>query len=283
LLPPWLKKSVPKNRPIQRLRKIIACDDLHTVCESAKCPNIGECFSRNTLTFMILGEVCTRRCAFCAVPAGRQAIKKGEPTPVDTDEPRKIAEAVKKLGLNYVVITSVTRDDLPDGGAALFKKVIEEIKGIKVEVLIPDFKGDREALKQVINARPYVINHNLETVPRLYAQVRPQADYQRSLDLLRHIKETDPSIYTKSGIMVGLGERDEEVAQVLRDLKAVGCDMVTIGQYLRPSRQNLQVERFVEPEIFRVFERLGRDLGFLSVVAGPLVRSSYRAGENIPK
>jgi lipoic acid synthetase len=276
LLPPWLKKSTPKSRHIQRLRKLISCEGLHTVCESAKCPNLGECFARNTLTFLILGEVCTRNCAFCA-------IKKGEPTPVDTDEPRKIAEAVKKLGLNYVVITSVTRDDLPDGGAGLFKKVIEEIKGIKVEVLIPDFRGDREALNQVIAARPYVINHNLETVSRLYAKVRPQADYQRSLDLLRHIKEADPSIYTKSGIMVGLGERDEEVAQVLRDLKKVSCDMVTIGQYLRPSRQNLQVERFVEPEVFVDFERLGRDMGFLSVTAGPLVRSSYRAGENIPK
>jgi len=282
LLPPWLKKSIPKKSHIERLRKLIACDSIHTVCESAKCPNIGECFSRNTLTFMILGEVCTRRCAFCAV-------KKGGPTPVDTDEPRKIAETVKKLGLNYVVITSVTRDDLPDGGASQFRNVgtalvaVRNSRGLKYEFLIPDFQGNRQAVKTVLEAKPFVLNHNLETVPRLYAKVRPQADYQRSLDLLRHIKETDPSIYTKSGIMVGLGERDDEVAQVLRDLKKVRCDMVTIGQYLRPSRQNLQVERFVEPEIFRVYERLGRDLGFLSVVAGPLVRSSYRAGENIPK
>lgn len=277
-LPPWLKKPIPKHSNINRVRKLLGDKGVHTVCESAKCPNIGECFAKNTVTFMILGDTCTRHCAFCAV-------QKGMPAPVDPDEPRKIAEAVKKLGLDYVVITSVTRDDLPDGGASQFRNVgtalvaVQDSRKLKIEFLIPD----NLELDKLIAAQPYVINHNLETVPRLYPKVRPQADYRRSLKILRYIKDKSPSIYTKSGIMVGLGETNSEVEQVLRDLKAVGCDIVTIGQYLRPSKQNLEVERFVEPEDFRAYERLGLKLGFLSVVSGPFVRSSYRAGENIPK
>lgn len=269
-LPPWLKKPIPKHSNISRVRRLLGDNGVQTVCESAKCPNIGECFSRNTVTFMILGDICTRRCAFCAV-------QKGIPAPVDPDEPRKIREAVKKLGLGYLVITSVTRDDLADGGAEQFKKVIEEIQDINVEVLIPDNLD----LDKLIAARPYVINHNLETVPRLCPKVRPQADYARSLNVLRYVKDKNPSIYTKSGIMVGLGESDAEVEQVLRDLKAVGCDLVTIGQYLPPAKQNLPVMRFVEPEVFAGFERLGNKLGFLHTASGPFVRSSYRASEHI--
>jgi lipoic acid synthetase len=284
-LPTWLKKPIPKRSNIIRLRQVLGDDGLHTVCESAKCPNIGECFACNTLTFLILGDICTRHCAFCAVPAGRQGVGKGAPLPPDPNEPGKIRKAVKKLGLGYVVITSVTRDDLPDGGAGQFVEVIQNLRlnaaVPEIEVLIPDFKGEREALERVIGARPGVINHNLETVPRLYPKVRPQADYARSLKLLRRVKDKNPSIYTKSGIMVGLGERDEEVEQVLRDLKAVGCDLVTIGQYLSPSKQNLPVMRFVEPGVFERFERRGKELGFLHTASGPFVRSSYRASEHI--
>ncbi|MFA4905887.1 MAG: lipoyl synthase [Candidatus Margulisiibacteriota bacterium] len=274
-LPPWLKKPIPKHRNISRIRELLGDDGVHTVCESAKCPNVGECFAKNTVTFMILGEICTRRCAFCGV-------QKGVPAPVDPDEPRKIGKALKKLGLNYVVVTSVTRDDLPDGGTEQFVEVIFNLRlnaAVPIEVLIPDNLD----LDKLIEARPNVINHNLETVPRLYPKVRPQADYARSLKVLRYIKDKNPSIYTKSGIMVGLGESNSEVEQVLIDLKTVDCDIVTIGQYLRPAKQNLEVERFVDPEEFKAYERLGRKLGFLSVVSGPFVRSSYRAGENIPK
>lgn len=268
-LPPWLKKSLPKNSNILRLRKLLGDDSIHTVCESAKCPNIGECFAKNTATFLILGNICTRNCAFCG-------IEKGVPAPVDPNEPRKIAEAVKKLGLDFVVITSVTRDDLPDGGTGQFKKVIEGIQGIKVEVLIPDNLD----INRLITARPYVINHNLETVPRLYPKVRPQADYARSLKILRYIKEKSPSIYTKSGIMVGLGERDEEVVAVLKDLKAIGCDRVTIGQYLSPSPKHRPPERYVAPDEFDNYASLGEKLG-LKMLSGPFVRSSYHAGDLI--
>ena len=272
MLPSYLKKSIPKQLNIKKIRQLLD-PSLNTVCESAKCPNIGECFSKATLTFMILGDTCTRSCAFCGV-------KKEKPRPPDPQEPQKIAEAVKRLGLNYVVITSVTRDDLPDGGAEHFVKVIQGLrdmgKGIRVEVLIPDYTG--YALKKIIDARPYVINHNLEIVPRLYPTVRSQASYRRSLGVLRLVKETDPSIYTKSGLMVGLGEIRDEVEKVLVDLRNSSCDLVTIGQYLPPSKNHLPVERYVAPFEFEDYKRTGEKLG-LKVLAGPFIRSSYRAGE----
>jgi len=272
LLPSYLKKPIPKQQNIKKIRRIIG-SALNTVCESARCPNIGECFARSTLTFMILGDTCTRSCAFCAVT-------KGIPDSPDPGEARKIAEAVQKLNLSYVVITSVTRDDLPDGGAGQFVKVVQGIrdmgKGIRVEVLIPDFTG--KPLQKIIKARPYVINHNLETVPRLYPVVRPQADYQRSLGIIHSIKETAPSIYTKSGLMVGLGETRDEVEKALLDLSEVNCDLVTIGQYLPPSKNNLPVERYVPPEEFEEYKLSGRRLG-IKIEAGPFIRSSYRAGE----
>ena len=271
-LPAWLKKPIPKRSNIDRLRELLDDKTIHTVCESAKCPNVGECFACNTVTFMILGEVCTRHCAFCGVTQGK-------PSPVDPLEPEKIAQAVKKLGLNYVVVTSVTRDDLPDGGAGQFGKVIQAIQaieGFKVEVLIPDNLD----LDKVIAARPYAINHNVETVPRLYPEIRPQADYPRSLTLLKAIKESDRRIYTKSGFMVGLGESDEEVERVLRDLRSADCDMVTIGQYLSPSRHHRPPERYVAPEEFDKYASFGEKLG-LKMLSGPFVRSSYHAGDQI--
>ncbi len=275
-LPAFLVKKVPKQRNIRALRDLIADDRVRTVCEEAKCPNIGECYSQHTCTFMILGDICSRRCAFCGVG-------KGTPPPLDPDEPARIAAAAQKLGLNYLVITSVTRDDLPDGGAGQFAAVIRELKSqkskIKIEVLIPDFKGDIGALRTVMEAKPDVLNHNIETVPRLYPTVRPQADYRRSLELLANAKVLDSSIYTKSGFMVGLGEEKEEVASVLKDLRSAGCDMVTIGQYLPPSRAHLQPARYVSPAEFKEFEDLGRNLGFLQINSGPFVRSSYHAQE----
>jgi len=283
VLPSHLKKSIPKKGNIARLRGLIDDSSLHTVCESLKCPNIGECFSKNTLTFMIMGNVCTRNCAFCGCD-------KGTPGPLDPDEPQKISQAVLKLGLKYVVITSVTRDDLVDGGAGHFAEVIRTLRGrstrIKVEVLIPDFKGKRASIDKIIKENPDVINHNVETVPRLYSKVRPpmravwQADYLRSLELLRYIKEVKPSIYTKSGFMVGLGESDDEVFSVLRDLRSAGCDIVSIGQYLPPSSKHPKVDRYVEPEDFVRFERVGCKMGFYKIFSGPFVRSSYKA-ENL--
>jgi len=262
LLPEFLIKRIPKG-----LRQRVD-PTLHTVCESAKCPNIGECYSRGTLTFLILGNICTRGCRFCAVG-------KGIPKPLDPDEPKKIAEAVRKLELKYVVITSVTRDDLPDGGTDHFVKTVSEVLGLKsyVEVLIPDNLD----LDRLVAARPQVINHNIETVPRLYPRVRPQADYQRSLDILRRIKES--GIYTKSGFMVGLGETEDEVSSALVDLARVKCDAVTIGQYLAPSKQHIQVERYVRPEEYLKYEEIGKELGIGEVAAGPFVRSSYKAEE----
>lgn len=267
MLPAFLKRPVPKA-PRQKVDP-----SLHTVCESAKCPNIGECYDRGTMTFLILGDICSRACRFCAV-------KKGTPLPLDPDEPRKVAEAVHKLGLKYAVITSVTRDDLPDGGTEHFLEVIESLprhagaaSDLNIEVLIPDNMD----LNRLIEARPDVINHNIETVPRLYSAVRPQADYQRSLDILRRIKEG--GIYTKSGFMVGLGETEDEVASALKDLARVKCDAVTIGQYLAPSKQHIQVERYVRPEEYLKYEEMGKELGIGEVTAGPFVRSSYKAEE----
>jgi len=281
-LPDFLVKKVPKQENIKRVRGLLDDPSLHTVCESASCPNIGECFSRNTLTFMILGNVCTRHCGFCGV-------EKGTPLPPDPQEPQKIAEAVKKLGLDYVVITSVTRDDLADGGARQFAKVINALKGIKphtevrVEVLIPDFKGDAQALKIVLEAFPCVLNHNVETVPRLYPVIRPQADYIRSLTLISRAKALKKEVYTKSGFMVGLGETEAEVISLLVDLKRAGCDIVTVGQYLPPSKNHPPAERYVDPKEFEEYQKIGQRLGIKKIVCGPFVRSSYLAAEILCK
>ena len=272
-LPKFLVKKVPKQKNIRHIRALLEDNKLHTVCESASCPNIGECFSKQTLTFMILGNVCTRGCAFCGV-------SKGETAPPDPAEPARIAKAVKKLGLDYVVITSVTRDDLPDGGAGQFAKVIRVIsRELRVEVLIPDFQGNRDALKTVLAAQPYVLNHNIETVPRLYSKIRPQADYQQSLQVLENSKKIDKNIFTKSGFMVGLGEGSAEILVVLQELRSVGCDIVTIGQYLAPSKAHLQPDRYVNPEEFGDLTKIGQQMGFKKVLAGPFVRSSYHASE----
>lgn len=250
---------------------------LHTVCESAACPNVGECWNQRTATFMILGNVCTRRCGFCAV-------SKGAPLEVDYDEPRRVAEAVAALGLDYAVITSVNRDDRKDGGALLFAMTIrairERVPHCKVEVLIPDFQGSQQALDIVLEAEPDVLNHNLETVRRLYRQVRLGARYERSLELLARAKQRKPHIPTKSGMMLGLGETRQEVLEALSDLRAHGVDIVTLGQYLRPSPKHLPVARFVPPEEFDEWKRLGETLGFAHVESGPLVRSSYHAGQS---
>tara|TARA_R110002095_G_scaffold152237_2_gene131998 strand:+ start:19588 stop:20397 length:810 start_codon:yes stop_codon:yes gene_type:complete len=252
-------------------------DDLNlvTVCESAKCPNRTECWSHKTATLMILGNVCTRPCGFCSIP-------KGKTETVQIDEPERVAEAAARLGLKHVVITSVTRDDLPDGGAEHFYNCILAVRertGSDIEVLTPDFRGDRRAIHRVIEAHPDVFNHNTETVPRLYHRVRRNAVYQRTLDLLIQVKETDPTIVTKSGLMLGLGETREEVLEVCADLRAAGCDMITIGQYLQPTPENLPVERFLPPEEFDEIGDQVRAMGFKLVASGPFVRSSYNAGE----
>ncbi len=273
-LPKWLKRPLPEPGMAFTSNVI---DDLKlvTVCESAKCPNRTECWSHKTATLMILGNVCTRPCGFCS-------IAKGKTETVQLDEPERVAEAAVRLGLEHVVITSVTRDDLPDGGAEHFYNCILAIRArmdADIEVLTPDFRGDRNAIQRVIEAHPDVFNHNTETVPRLYHRVRRNAVYQRTLDLLLQVKETDPTIVTKSGIMLGLGETREEVLEVCADLRAVGCDMITIGQYLQPTPQNLPVERFLPPEEFDEVGDQVRAMGFKLVASGPFVRSSYNAGE----
>ncbi len=257
--------------------------DLHTVCESARCPNMGECWDHRTATFMILGNICTRACGFCAVPSGRPL---GAPDP---DEPERVAEAAAKMGLRYAVVTSVNRDDQPDGGAEIFARTIRQIRervpGCKVEVLIPDFRGNWDALKTVIDARPEVLNHNMETVPRLYRRVRKGAVYERSLELLRRAKEiardmsASVPVPTKTGMMLGLGEEREEVLDAMQDIVAQGVDILTLGQYLQPTREHLPVARFVHPDEFTEYKRLGEEMGFKHVESGPLVRSSYHAFE----
>ncbi len=272
--PAWLRAPAPAGANYIELKALVGRLKLHTVCESAACPNVGECWNRRTATFMILGNVCTRRCGFCAV-------QKGAPLPVDYDEPRRVAEAVAALGLRYAVITSVNRDDRKDGGAELFALTIRAIRqrvpGCKVEVLIPDFQGSEAALAMVMEAAPDVLNHNIETVPRLYRQVRIGARYQRSLDLLAAAKRMAPAIPTKSGLMVGLGETADEVVEVMRDLRRHQVDIFTIGQYLRPTARHLPIMRFVPPEEFAEYRRLGLEMGFVHVESGPLVRSSYHA------
>lgn len=270
-LPPWLKKSF-KSQKSHDIKKLLRKRKLHTVCESAKCPNIIECFSKPTATFMILGNICTRSCGFCAV-------SKGNPLPVNPLEPEEVAKAVKDMGLKHVVITSVTRDDLVDGGAKQFALTIIAVKSINprvvVEILIPDFEPE-DILK---TSKPDIFNHNVETMPRLYSKVRPQADYSRSLNLLKSAREFAPEIITKSGIMVGLGEEFDEVIEVMRDLRNVGCGAITIGQYLRPSKNHLPVAKFVYPEVFDQYKNIGNELGFKYTASGPFVRSSYNAEE----
>ena len=275
--PDWLKVRFFGGENYQDLKRIMRTLGLHTVCESARCPNMGECWEHRTATFMILGNICTRACGFCAVPSGRPA------GPPDELEPARVAEAVEKMGLRYAVVTSVNRDDTPDGGAAIFARTIAEIRrrvpDCKVEVLIPDFRGEWTALATVMRARPDVLNHNIETVPRLYRQVRKGAVYERSLELLRRAKELSPSTPAKSGMMLGLGESREEVLDTMRDLVAHRADILTIGQYLQPTREHLPIVRFVHPDEFAEFKRAGEQMGFRHVESGPLVRSSYHAFE----
>lgn len=274
--PAWLRAPAPVGENYHHLKRLVEDLQLHTVCESAACPNVGECWNRRTATFMILGNVCTRRCGFCAV-------QKGAPLAVDYDEPRRVAEACAVLGLKYAVITSVNRDDRKDGGAELFALVInairERIPGCRVEVLVPDFQGSHAAMEIVMNAHPDVLNHNIETVPRLYRQVRLGARYERSLDMLAFAKTLRPYVPTKSGLMLGLGETHDEVLQVMRDLRAHNVDILTLGQYLRPSQKHLPIIRYVPKEEFDEFRRLGMDMGFGHVESGPLVRSSYHASD----
>jgi lipoyl synthase len=275
--PEWLKVRLPGGDNYHDLKGIMRGLELHTVCESARCPNVGECWAHRTATFMILGELCTRRCGFCAVPKGKPA---GE---VDSAEPERVADAAERMGLKYVVVTSVDRDDLPDGGAEIFAQTIQALRrrlaGCQVEVLIPDFRGSDESLRTVLAAGPDVLNHNIETVPRMYPAARRGSYYERSLRLLRQSREIAPEIPTKSGLMVGLGETFDETCAVLGDLAAAGVGIVTIGQYLRPSGDQLPVARFYTPEEFAALKREGERVGIRHVESGPLVRSSYHAHE----
>ncbi len=276
-LPAWLKRQLPRGNGNFFTEGLLRELRLETVCENARCPNRPECYARRTATFMILGNVCTRPCGFCSVP-------RGAPEALEDDEPQRVAEAAHRLGLRHVVITSVTRDDLPDGGADHFYRCILAVRertGAAVEVLTPDFQGDPAAIDRVLEARPEVYNHNMETVPRLYAKVRGRADYQRSLDLLAHVKRRAPEVVTKSGLMLGLGETTEELLDVLADLRAVRCNTLTLGQYLAPTLKHIRVARFVPPEEFDYLAGLARSLGFGQVAAGPFVRSSYHADEMV--
>ena len=276
-LPAWLKRPLPGGNANFFTHNLLRELRLETVCENARCPNRPECYARRTATFMILGNVCTRPCGFCSVP-------RGAPEDLEDDEPARVAEAAARLGLKHVVITSVTRDDLPDGGADHFYRCILAVRqrtGAAVEVLTPDFLGDVAAINRVLEAAPEVYNHNMETVPRLYRKVRGRADYQRSLDLLAHVKRCSPEIITKSGLMLGLGETTGELLEVLADLRAVGCDTLTLGQYLAPTLKHIPVVRYVPPEEFDALAVLARSLGFAQVASGPFVRSSYHADEMV--
>lgn len=272
--PDWLKVRIPGGENYARLKDLVRTYRLHTVCEEARCPNMGECWNAGTATFMILGDVCTRSCGFCAVKTGR-------PGDLDLDEPYRVAEAVRIMGVRHAVITSVNRDELPDGGAAIFAETIRQVRlvnpGVAVEVLIPDFRGVAWALDIVIAARPDILNHNTETVPRLYPMVRPQAKYERSLEVIQRAKKA--GMRTKSGLMVGIGERPDEVISVMQDLLDAGCEILTVGQYLQPTREHLPVDRFVLPEEFDSYGTKGKEMGFLHVESGPLVRSSYHAAD----
>ena len=274
--PEWLKARVPGGENYSRLKNLIDKSRLHTVCEEARCPNMGECWNSGTATFMILGDTCTRSCGFCAVKTGR-------PEFLDRDEPRRVGEAVEVMKLRHAVVTSVNRDELFDGGAQIFAETIREIRShvpaCRVEVLIPDFQGSEAALDIVLDAQPDILNHNTETVPRLYKTVRPQAHYNRSLELLFRAKQK--GFLTKSGLMLGLGETTEEVIDTMSDLREVGCDILTLGQYLQPTKSHLPIERYVHPDEFKVLKQRGIEMGFRYIESGPLVRSSYHAAEQV--
>ncbi|NJO51475.1 MAG: lipoyl synthase [Leptolyngbyaceae cyanobacterium RM2_2_4] len=273
--PDWLRVKAPQWERVGNVKEILRDLSLNTVCEEASCPNIGECFSHGTATFLIMGPACTRACPYCDIDFEKK------PKPLDPTEPSRLAEAVRRMNLNHVVITSVNRDDLPDGGADQFVRCIEAIRVVSakttIEVLIPDLCGNWQALEVILQARPDVLNHNMETIPRLYRRVRPQGEYERTLELLRRSHHFAPSIYTKSGIMVGLGETDTEVRQVMQDLRSVNCDILTIGQYLQPTSKHLSVQQFVTPDQFAAWQQFGESIGFLQVVSSPLTRSSYHA------
>ena len=273
--PEWLRVKAPQWQRVGSVKEILRDLELNTVCEEASCPNIGECFQAGTATFLIMGPACTRACPYCDIDFEKR------PQPLDSSEPQRLAEAVKRLKLNHVVVTSVNRDDLPDGGASQFVRCIKEIRSISpdttIEVLIPDLCGNWEGLSTILMAKPEVLNHNTETVPRLYRRIRPQGDYRRSLELLRRTRKLMPSTYSKSGIMVGLGETDSEVRQVMEDLRAADCDILTLGQYLQPSAKHLDVQIFIPPSQFDAWREFGESLGFLQVVSSPLTRSSYHA------
>lgn len=278
--PDWLKVKIVRNHNSVEVENLLKDLNLNTVCEEGLCPNRGECFHKGTATFMILGKNCTRNCTFCNVT-------KAKPEPVNPDEPKNLAKAVDRLNLKHVVVTSVTRDDLEDGGALHFAKVIREIKnlnkGVTIEVLIPDLQGNKEALKLIVDEKPEIINHNVETVPDLYKGVRPRAVYKRSLEVLENVKKIDSSILTKSGIMLGLGETEEQVISLMHDLLNVGCDIFTMGQYLQPSRKHHDVVEYVHPDTFKRYGKIAEDLGFKYVASAPLVRSSYNAMEAFEK
>jgi len=274
--PSWLVVKAPKEETLQQMRRLLDDLNLHIICDQALCPNIGTCFSHGTATFLILGDTCTRNCGFCAV-------KKGKTRPPDPEEAERVAQAVKRLRLKHAVVTSVTRDDLEDFGAGQFASTVTRIRALnpeaRIELLIPDFEGSSEALKKVVKANPDIIGHNLETVPRLYPQVRPRASYQRSLQLLKMIKVLNGAILTKSGLMLGLGEKEREILSVMKDLRSVDCDILTLGQYLQPSERQLKVEEYIKPEKFKKYQEIGLHLGFAYVASGPLVRSSFNAEE----
>ena len=278
--PEWLKTRLPVGDNYLNIKRLLRSSELHTVCEEANCPNIGECFSQKTATFLILGDVCTRGCRFCNV-------EKGVAQPLDFDEPERVAIAAKEMGLKHIVVTSVTRDDIPDGGAAIYAMTISAIRKYNpestIEVLIPDFKGSDEALNTVIGESPDVINHNIETVPRLYKTVRPGAVYERSLRLLKTVSESSRTITAKAGLMAGLGEQFQEIVEVMKDIRDSGCDILTIGQYLSPTRNHLPVQRYYHPDEFKELKTIGMELGFKYIESGPLVRSSYHAAMQMGK
>ena len=273
--PDWLRVKAPQWERVGNVKGILRDLGLNTVCEEASCPNIGECFNAGTATFLIMGPACTRACPYCDIDFEKK------PQPLDITEPERLAEAVRRLNLNHVVITSVNRDDLPDGGASQFVRCIEGVRSLSpqttIEVLIPDLCGNWDALEIILQAKPEVLNHNTETIQRLYRRVRPQGDYQRSLELLKRSRQLRPEVYTKSGLMVGLGETDAEVREAMEDLRAVDCDILTLGQYLQPTPKHLAVEGFIPPEQFDTWQQFGESIGFLQVVASPLTRSSYHA------
>jgi len=274
--PKWLRRQLPTGPEYEKVKGMISDDRLHTVCQEAKCPNMWECFSQQTAAFLIMGSRCTRNCRFCSV-------RQGPLEPPDPAEPARVADVAHQMGLKYVVITSVTRDDVPDGGASLFARTITEIRrkmtDACVEVLIPDFQGNRDALHMVLDAGPDVLNHNIETVPRLYPRVRPQAEYRRSLDIILWAHTYDPTLPTKSGLMLGLGEEEAEVENTLQDLQTAGCQILTLGQYLQPSKNHLPVERYIPPDEFEAWRKKAIKIGFKEVASGPFVRSSYHARE----